>query len=213
MPFLAVTGGHGSVMSLGKFNGIAIHMRNFNKAEINADGQTAELGGGMTNLEVIASLLKAKKYTTTGVCECIGFMSPVLGGGHGLLQGRLGLPADQLVAAHIVLANGSAVTAAADHNSGLLWALRGAGHNFGIVTKVTYKIHDIDEEQWLVQSFVFTEDRLETLFSLLNGLNDNGRQSLPFVFTTFTRHLASNSDSVRFPVPCSIFTLLVDLFN
>ena len=64
-------------------------------------------------------------------------MGVALGGGHGTLQGHYGLLADQIVAARIVLGNGKAVTASKKKNSDLFWALRGAGHNFGIVTEVT----------------------------------------------------------------------------
>jgi FAD/FMN-containing dehydrogenase len=40
----------------------------------------------------------------------------------------------------MVLANGTAVTVSSESNPDLFWAIRGAGHNFGIVTEFEYKI-------------------------------------------------------------------------
>jgi hypothetical protein len=45
-------------------------------------------------------------HLATGACLCTGIMGPLLGGGHGLLQGQHGLLTDQLIKARIVLANG-----------------------------------------------------------------------------------------------------------
>jgi FAD/FMN-containing dehydrogenase len=64
----------------------------------------------------------------------------MLGGGHGLLQGHYGLLSDNLISARMVLANGTAVTVSSESNPDLFWAIRGAGHNFGIVTEFEYKI-------------------------------------------------------------------------
>src|ERR1700753_1122435 len=68
----------------------------------------------------------------TGICECVGVTAPMLGGGHGWNQGKYGLPADQVVEARIVLSNGTAVTVSDTYNPDLFWAIRGAGHNFGL---------------------------------------------------------------------------------
>lgn len=61
-------------------------------------------------------------------------LSPILGGGHGWLQGRYGLASDNLVSANMVLADGTTTTVSSENNSDLFWAARGAGHNIGIVT-------------------------------------------------------------------------------
>jgi hypothetical protein len=45
-------------------------------------------------------------HLATGACLCTRIMGPLLGGGHGLLQGQHGLLTDQLIKARIVLANG-----------------------------------------------------------------------------------------------------------
>lgn len=98
-------------------------------------------------------------------------VAPMLGGGHGFLQGMYGLLADQLIEARIVLGNGSAIKVSADSHPDLFWALRGAGHNFGIVTEFTYRIYDSHpNETWSYESFFFSGDQLEAVFEAKNEM-------------------------------------------
>ena len=76
----------------------------------------------------------------TGCCECVSYLGPALGGGHGWFQGRYGLIADQFLSMNVVLANGDLKTI--DSKSDLWWGMQGAGHNFGVVTSVTSKVYD-----------------------------------------------------------------------
>lgn len=109
----------------------------------------------------------------TTACDCAGITSPMLGGGHGWLQGQHGLLTDNILSARVVLADGTAVTASPAVNSDLFWALRGAGHNFGIVISVEYRIFDVEPGQarvWAYEEYVFRQDKLEALFGWANEL-------------------------------------------
>jgi FAD/FMN-containing dehydrogenase len=94
----------------------------------------------------------------------------MLGGGHGWLQGQYGLGADQIVSARLVLSNGDAVVVSETSNPDLFWAVRGAGHNFGIVTEMQYRIYDVQNPQWSFQAFFFSGDKLEALYELTNQM-------------------------------------------
>lgn len=93
-------------------------------------------------------------------------MGPALGGGHGWLQGHHGLVADQFESMNIVLANGTLTTL--DSSSELWWAVKGAGHNFGIVTSVTSKVFDIEHKNWAIETITFSGDKVEEVYEAAN---------------------------------------------
>lgn len=80
------------------------------------------------------------RVTTTGVG---GF---TLGGGYGWLSPVHGLTCDNLVGADVVTADGRFLHVSEDEHPDLLWALRGAGANFGVVTAYELRVHDIEPE-------------------------------------------------------------------
>ena len=67
----------------------------------------------------------------------------------------------------MVLANGSLLTVT-DKNKDLFWALKGAGHNFGIVTSVTSKIYDIEHANYAMETLFFTGDQVEAVYQAAN---------------------------------------------
>lgn len=106
----------------------------------------------------------------------------MLGGGHGFLQGRFGLALDNLLSARVVLGNGSVVTASEQTRPDLFWALRGAGHNFGVVTEVEYKIYDVPvENTWIFADMIFAGDKVEEVFQVANDINNGGDQPIELV--------------------------------
>lgn len=115
------------------------------------------------------------RAVVTGTCECVSLMGPALGGGHGWLQGHHGLVADQFVSMNIVLANGQLQTV--NSKSDLWWALKGAGHNFGIVTSVTTTVYDIQHSDWAIETIIFSGDKVGAVYDAANNyLLKNGTQ-------------------------------------
>jgi FAD/FMN-containing dehydrogenase len=133
----------------------------------------------------------------------VSVIGPLLGGGHSLLQGQFGYALDNLVSARVVLADGSLVEASASKNADLFWALRGAGHNFGIVTSYVVKAYDIKTD-WTVYSLIYQQDKLEALFTLINKHEDGSLSrpkelALTGVFVRIPSIDANNVSSLPFP--------------
>lgn len=169
--FLAISGSHGTTSLVkGVKNGIGIHLSQMNNISIVDDGQAVLIEGGVLNGDLVEYLWARGKQTATTACDCVGYIGPVLGGGHGNNQGRYGKASDQLLHARLVLANGTAINVSQEDNPDLFWAIRGAGHNFGIVTQAKLRIYDVesDQHQWAASGFVLTQDKLEALYAIAN---------------------------------------------
>lgn len=67
---------------------------------------------------------------------------------------------------NVVLANGELKTIDAD--SDLWWGMLGAGHNLGIVTSVTAKIHDVVSPNWAIETIIFSGDKVEQVYEAAN---------------------------------------------
>ena len=82
--------------------------------------------------------------TTAGTISHTGAAGLTLGGGFGRLGRRFGLACDNAASFDIVTADGRFLHADDKENPDLYWALRGGGGNFGVVTSIEYRLHDMD---------------------------------------------------------------------
>lgn len=127
-----------------------------------------------------------------------------MGGGLGRYQGFYGLIADNILEMTVVTAGGSIVTVNNRQNADLFWAMRGAGHNFGIVTQIKYKIYEDVVPNWWIATYQFTKEKMDQVVEVLNHLNGNGSQ--PKELTTYTVLAFDRqvSDEVRSPCNCTL---------
>ncbi|KAH6848033.1 hypothetical protein B0I37DRAFT_376488 [Chaetomium sp. MPI-CAGE-AT-0009] len=175
VPFYTVSRGHALTESVGRFRGIEIDLRDLRAFEVNPNNVTARFQGGAYSHEVIHGLWDQGFVTGTGGCECVSVIGPALGGGHGLQQGRYGLTMDMIVNLNVVLANGTAVQVNETSHPDLWWAMRGAGHNFGIVTSYESQIFPEDKSKtYLVKTYQFAGRSLEAVIDRVNEFQGLG---------------------------------------
>ncbi|HEY4095716.1 MAG TPA: FAD-binding oxidoreductase [Baekduia sp.] len=83
--------------------------------------------------------------STGGLVSTTGIAGFTLGGGIGHLVRSQGLSCDRLIGADLVTADGRLVRAGmgSDEESELLWALKGGGGNFGVVTSLDFQLEPV----------------------------------------------------------------------
>lgn len=142
---VAIRGGSHSVPGFGTVDdGLVIDLSPMRYALVDPEARTATVGGGATWGDLDHASHSFGLATTGGVISTTGVGGLTLGGGIGHLTRGFGLSCDNLIGADVVTADGRFLRADATENEDLLWALRGGGGNFGIVTSLEFRLHPID---------------------------------------------------------------------
>jgi FAD/FMN-containing dehydrogenase len=133
----ARSGGHSYAGYSVPEGGLVVDVAGLNKVDV--QGSKAVIGAGAKLGDVYAALAQAGRALPAGSCPTVGIAGLTLGGGIGVLARKYGLTCDHLSSAQVVTADGRTLTASADSEPDLFWALRGGGGgNFGIVTEFTF---------------------------------------------------------------------------
>jgi FAD/FMN-containing dehydrogenase len=144
---VAVRGGGHSVTGRSLCDdGLVLDMRGMRDVEVDSERLVARVGGGATWADVDRATQAHRLATTGGRVSTTGVAGLTMGGGSGWLERKHGLACDNLVAAELVTGDGSLVRTSEDENPELLWALRGGGGNFGVVTSLELRLHLLGPE-------------------------------------------------------------------
>ncbi|WP_367129944.1 FAD-binding protein [Saccharothrix sp. HUAS TT1] len=131
-------GGHSYAAYSTPHEGLVVDLAPMAGVEVRPDG-TAVVGAGARLGDVYAALAAAGRCLPLGNCPSVGIAGFTLGGGLGWLQRTYGLACDWLRSARVVTVDGRVVTASAECEPELFWALRGGGGgNFGVVTSFEF---------------------------------------------------------------------------
>jgi len=136
-------GGHNVAGKAVTDGGLMIDLAPMKGIHVDPRHRTVRAQPGLTWREFNRAAAIHGLATTGGVVSTTGIAGLTLGGGLGYLMGRYGLTADNLASAEVVTADGRVLTASAEENEDLFWALRGGGGNFGVVTSFQYRAHPL----------------------------------------------------------------------
>jgi FAD/FMN-containing dehydrogenase len=143
LPLSIRGGGHnGPGLSLVD-NGLVIDLSEMKGIRVDEKAGTVRVEGGCVWGDVDHATHPFGLAVPSGFISTTGVGGLTLGGGVGYLTRKYGLTIDNLLAVDVVLANGKMVTASADENADLFWALRGGGGNFGVVTSFLFKLNRV----------------------------------------------------------------------
>jgi FAD/FMN-containing dehydrogenase len=136
-------GGHNPAGHCVADDGLVIDLSAMRAVDVDADARIARAEGGATWLDLDTATQAFGLVTPGGVVVSTGVAGLTLGGGIGHLTAQHGLTCDNLVGAELVTPDGTLVRANGEENGELLWALRGAGGNFGVATRLEFRLHPL----------------------------------------------------------------------
>ncbi|KAH6664291.1 hypothetical protein B0J14DRAFT_608210 [Halenospora varia] len=170
---LAVVGGGHSTSGAGSTNGgVQIDLSKMRQVTVDATSRTIKAQGGALWGDVDRIAGEHGLATVGGFVNHTGIGGLTLGGGIGWLVGQYGLVIDNLLSVRLVTADGQIQTASEKENPDLFWAVRGAGHNFGVVTEFTFQAFEQKTEVY-AGVLAFTPDKLESVIEFSNKLVDD----------------------------------------
>jgi hypothetical protein len=141
---VSIRGGGHNAGGLGVCDdGLVIDMSGIKYTQVDPASRTVRVGGGCTWGDVDHATHAFGLAIPSGIISTTGVGGLTLGGGMGHLTRQYGLTIDNLLAADVVLADGTFVVASPDENSDLFWAIRGGGGNFGVVTSFLFQAHPV----------------------------------------------------------------------
>jgi FAD/FMN-containing dehydrogenase len=138
------SGGHSPAGHGVSEGGIVLDLSALRGIEIDAERRTAWADAGLTAGEYGVATGAYGLTTGFGDTGSVGIGGITLSGGVGLLVRKHGLTIDDLLAADVVTADGRLVRADAENHPDLFWAIRGGGGNFGVATRLQFRLHEVD---------------------------------------------------------------------
>jgi FAD/FMN-containing dehydrogenase len=144
LPLVVRAGGH-SMAGHGTGDGaLVLDLSDMRGVEIDAAERTAWADAGVLAGEYTTATHALGLVTPFGDAGSVGVAGITLGGGVGWLVRKHGMTIDSLLAVEIVTADGRRRIASAVEEPDLFWGVRGAGANFGVITRLQFRLHPLD---------------------------------------------------------------------
>jgi len=137
---IAVRGGGHSVAGHAMADGaLVVDLREMRAVNVDRATRVVRVQGGALWEDVDTAAWAHGLAVVGGTFGDTGVGGLALNGGIGWLSGIAGFTCDNIIRAEVVTAAGERVIAGPDGDPDLLWALRGGGGNFGVVTSFEFQ--------------------------------------------------------------------------
>ena len=142
---LAIRGGGHSFAGHGTSDGgLVLDTSSMRGLHIDPQRRIAWAQAGLTAGQYTAETARHGLTTGFGDTGSVGIAGLTLGGGIGWLVRKHGLTIDDVLAVELVTADGERLQIDFERHPDLFWALRGGGGNFGVITRLQYRLHEVD---------------------------------------------------------------------
>jgi FAD/FMN-containing dehydrogenase len=145
LPLAVRSGGHSLAKHSVIEGAVVVDLSQMKRVAIDPDARIARVQPGATSGDLAGPASAHGLALTTGDTHSVGMGGLTTGGGIGYMVRKYGLAIDNLLAAQVVTADGTIVTASEAEHADLFWAIRGGGGNFGIITEFTYRLAPVPQ--------------------------------------------------------------------
>ncbi|KAJ5903503.1 6-hydroxy-D-nicotine oxidase [Penicillium tannophilum] len=139
IPFTLRSGGHNLEGLSVVQDALLIDLRAFNSVTVSEDRNSATVGGGILQGELVNELWEQGLATPTGTIPTVGYIGWASYGGYGPFSSHWGLGVDQIIGATVVNPDGDIIKA----DETILEGIRGAGGLFGVIIDLTIKVYPL----------------------------------------------------------------------
>lgn len=174
---VAVRGGGHSVSGHSIPDGACvIDLRGWRSTWVDPAARTVDAEGGCLLMDLDVASTGFDLAVPSGTFFDTGIAGLTLGAGIGYILSSAGFACDAFIGAELVTADGRIVQVDEQREPDLMWALRGGGGNFGVVTRFRYQATPID---WIqAGALVFTGDDLADIVDEAIALDQSGPDEL-----------------------------------
>jgi FAD/FMN-containing dehydrogenase len=170
-------GGHHIAGTAIAENGLTLDMSSMRSVRVDPEARLAQVGPGCLLQDVDRATQEHGLATVLGFVSETGVAGLTLGGGFGYLARRFGWAADNLEEVEIVTADGRLRVANREAEPELFWAIRGGGGNFGVVTRFTFRLHEVGP---MITGglMAWSADRIEEVLDTYRELTESAPREL-----------------------------------
>jgi FAD/FMN-containing dehydrogenase len=163
LPIAVRCGGHNVAGNSVCDDGLVIDLAPMRAVRVDPSQSVVRVMGGALLGDIDHEVQAFGLAVPVGAVSETGIGGLALHGGLGFLTRKYGLTADNLVSADVVTADGGLITTDEENHRDLLWALKGGGGNFGVVTSLEFRLHSVGPDVYFLLTFYAAADATKVL--------------------------------------------------